>query len=80
MCIRDSLRGAAGGHCTRPLSQDVVGMSQAVWPYSLPTCFVFGADLEDVSSDSLVSALLRGAAGGDFTRPLSRDVVGMSQA
>eukprot|EP00959_Pyramimonas_sp_CCMP1952_P337104 7059146-Pyramimonas_sp.AAC.1 len=41
------------GYFPRPLSQDFVGMSQAVWPFSLLTRFAFGADLEDVSSDSL---------------------------
>ena len=51
------LRGAAGGYCTGSRSRNFVGMSQAVWPFSDPTCFVFGADLEDVSGDTLVSAL-----------------------
>eukprot|EP00959_Pyramimonas_sp_CCMP1952_P405891 8506488-Pyramimonas_sp.AAC.1 len=57
----------------------IVGMSQTCLPFSRPTCFAFGADLGDVSGDSLVSAL-RGAAGGYYTRPLSRDCVGMPQA
>ncbi len=52
-----NLRGAAGGYFTGSRSRNFVGMSQAVWPFSDPTCFVFGADLEDVSGDSLVSAL-----------------------
>eukprot|EP00959_Pyramimonas_sp_CCMP1952_P445043 9319262-Pyramimonas_sp.AAC.1 len=49
-------KGSGGGYCTRPLWRDFVGMSQTVWPFSLPTCFAFGADLEAVSNDSLVSA------------------------
>ena len=39
-----------------------------------------GADFEDVSGDSLVSALLRGAAGAGFTGPVRAQFVGMSQA
>ena len=41
--------------------------SQAVCLFG-GTSFAFGADFEDVSSDSLVSALLRGAAGGGISR------------
>ena len=51
------LRGAAGGYITGSRSRNFVGMSQAVWPFSGPTSLAFGADLEDVSGDSLVSAL-----------------------
>ena len=50
-------KGGGGGVITGSRSRNFVGMSQAVWPFSDPTCFVFGADLEDVSGDSLVSAL-----------------------
>ena len=39
-----------------------------------------GADFEDVSGDSLVSALLRGAARAGFTGPVRAQCVGMSQA
>ena len=51
------LRGAAGGGFTGSRSRHFVGVSQAVWPFSCPTSLAFGADFEDVSSDSLVSAL-----------------------
>ena len=39
-----------------------------------------GADFEDVSGDSLVSALPRGAALGYLPRPVRAKFVGMSQA
>ena len=57
------LRGAAGGYLTGPRSRHFVGMSQAVWQFSGPASLAFGADLEDVSGDSLVSAL-KGGGGG----------------
>ena len=57
------LRGAAGAGFTGPVRAQFVGMSQAVCLFGCSTSLAFGADFEDVSGDSLVSALLRGAAG-----------------
>ena len=55
-------------------------MSQAVCLFGGSTSPGFGAEFEDVSSDSLVLALLQGAAGGYFTGPVRAQIVGMSQA
>ena len=84
-CLRrfagfSTLRGAAGGYCTGPRSRHFVGMSQAVWQFSGPASLAFGADLEDVSGDSLASAPPKGAAGGYLTGPVRAQFVGMSQA
>ena len=43
-------KGGGGGYLTRPRSRIFLGMSQAVLLFSPPTCFAFGADLEDVRS------------------------------
>ena len=53
------LHGLVRGH--------FVGMSQAVCLFLCPTSFAFGADCEDVSSEALISAPLRGAARGGCT-------------
>ena len=70
-------RGAAGGYLAGPVRAQFVGMPQAVRLFSGATSLAFGADFEDVSSDSLVSALPRGRQGV-VARSRSFQFVGMS--
>ena len=69
-------RGAAGGGCTGPVRAQFVGMSEAVCLFGGPTSFAFGTDFEDVSSDSLVSAPPKGAAGGYLMGPFGPSLWG----
>ena len=63
-----------------PVRAQFVGMYQAVCLFGGSTSLAFGADSGDVLGDALVSALLRGAAGGGFRGPVRAQIVGMSQA
>ena len=58
----------------------VVGMPQAVCLFACPLSSAFGADCEDVSGETLVSSLPKGAPEGVGHSSVRAQVVGMPQA